>query len=86
MALFKSMLSIRSMIGAGIVLATLLPTKIVMVLAALMTLPQFILTLARHYGLEADPEKYGYIGSANYISANPHTNLFFVVQYWRNQE
>lgn len=136
------MLRIRSMMGAGMVLAMLLPTKIVIVLATLMTLPQFSLTLARHYGLigdplrkahpvlrgrhagqidgdfcvfhiglilngdvpskemmdigdafeamtrelEANPEKYGYLGSANYISANPRTDPFFVVQYWRSQE
>ena len=141
-ALFKSLLSIRSMVGAGMILALLLPVKIAMVLAALMTLPQLLRTIGQHFGfiqdplrklrpvlrgryaakiegdfcvfhigvalnglipskemkkigdafdamtreLEADPEKYGYLGSENYVSTNPSTDVALTVQYWRSRE
>jgi Domain of unknown function (DUF4188) len=53
-SVFKTMLSIRTMIGVGMAASLLLPTKIVAVVAAMMTLPQLILTLARHYQLIED--------------------------------
>jgi hypothetical protein len=56
-ALFKTMLSIRTMVGVGMVLALVLPTKIMVFVAAAMTLPQLILTLARHYRIIEDPVK-----------------------------
>ena len=142
MGLFKSMLSIRTMVGAGMVLALLLPTQVVAILAAAMTLPQLILTLARYFGilddplrkahpvmrgwytgemegdfcvfhiglilngnipskemkqigdafnsmikeLEADPEKYGFLGATNYISGNTRVDSTMTIQYWRSQE
>src|SRR5579859_3302747 len=51
---FKMLLSIRSMVGFGMVISLFLPTKILAVIAALMTLPQLVMTLARHYGLVED--------------------------------
>ena len=50
----KALLSIRSMIGFGMVISLFLPTKILALVAALMTLPQLIMTLARHHGVIED--------------------------------
>src|SRR5579859_942481 len=146
MAIFKTMLSIRSMVGIGMVLTLLsllvLPKPIVIAVASLMTLPQLVLTLSRHHGiirdplrqahpvrrgrfaaqiegdfcvfhigiiqnvhiptkefkeigdaftamhrdLEANPEKYGYFGSTNYVSSNIRVDSAMTIQYWRSQE
>ena len=141
-ALTKSLLSIRSMVGAGFLLAFFLPKPIVGIVAAALTLPQLILTLARHFRiiddpfrkahpvfrgrycadiegdfcvfhigailngkvpsekfkelgdafnemvkeLEADPEKFGFLGASNYISANQSVDTIMSIQYWRSQE
>ena len=55
MSVFKTLLSIRTMIGTGMVLALLLPMKVVAILAAVMTLPQLIITLARYFHILDDP-------------------------------
>lgn len=54
MALFKTMVSIRTMVGLGMALALLLPMKIVALGTAMMTLPQLIVTLARYFHLMED--------------------------------
>jgi len=53
-AMFKALLSIRTFIGVGLVISLILPTKILAVFAALMTLPQLVMTLARHHGIVED--------------------------------
>lgn len=52
---FKSLLSIRSMVGSGLVLSLILPRSIILILAVVMTLPQLFITLARHYRILRDP-------------------------------
>ena len=54
-ALFKTMVSIRTMVGIGMVVGLFLPTTVLAVVAALMTLPQLFLTLAHHYRIIQDP-------------------------------
>lgn len=146
MAYFKTLVSIRTLVGSGMVLALLLalllPTKVVMLVAAVMTIPQLFLTLSRRYGLiedplrnahpvlrgryapeiegdfcvfhiglilnghipskemkdirdafvamhkelEADPEKYGFLGSTTYVAANIRVDGPISLQYWRSQQ
>jgi Domain of unknown function (DUF4188) len=50
----KALLSIRTFIGAGLVISLFLPTKFLLVVAALMTLPQLVMTLARHHEIIED--------------------------------
>jgi Domain of unknown function (DUF4188) len=58
MAFLKSKLSIRTMVGIGMLLSLLpLPKTILIIIAAVMTIPQLIVTLARHYRLLEDPLK-----------------------------
>ena len=141
-AFLKSLLSIRSMVGAGLIIALFLPKPIVGIVAATMTVPQLILTLARRFGiiddplrkahpvfrgrycadiegdfcvfhiggvlngnipsdkynevakafeemvkeLEADPQKYGFLGASIYVSANRTVDSIMSIQYWRSQE
>jgi len=53
-AILKGLLSIRTMVGVGMVVALFLPTKFLAIIAALMTLPQLVMTLARHFGIIED--------------------------------
>ena len=54
-AMFKTMLSIRTMVGIGMLVALFLPAKVLAIAAALLTLPQFFVSLARHRCLIEDP-------------------------------
>jgi len=141
-AYVKSLLSIRSFVGAGLLLAAFLPRKLIMIGAGLFLLPQLIVTFARYIGivddplrkvhpvlrgrwtaqiegsfcvfhigfilngyvpnkemqqaklamesmikeLEADPQKFGYLGGQSYISSNIRVGGGTIIQYWRSQE
>jgi hypothetical protein len=52
---FKAMISVRTMVGVGILLASFLPRTLGILLAILFTLPQLITTLARRYKIIRDP-------------------------------
>lgn len=140
--LYKGFLSIRTMVGAGLLIAYFLPKSVTAILAAVMMLPQLFLSMARYFHLvsdplraahpvrrgryhsvvdgdfcvfligavhnkglpsqkfkevgdafndmvrqlESDPEKYGFMGAQNYVSANQHVDSIMSVQFWRTQE
>ncbi len=55
MMFFKRALSIRVMVGVGILLALVLPRTVGMVLAALALLPSLVLHACYYFGIVEDP-------------------------------